>query len=54
MCKNLTVNDVRKVETIKSTSAIKKPLKSQNFASQSKFNKIYHDELKKVGICRNL
>lgn len=44
----------KNIESIKSSNKIQKPLKSQNFEAQSKFCKIYHDELKARGICRNL
>lgn len=47
-------NGLNKIEPIKNTSKIEKPLKSQNLKRQGKFNYLFHVELKKRGICRNL
>lgn len=54
MDKNFSEYKVENIKPIKSSSKIQKAPKSQNSKPQSKFNKIYHDELKKRGICRNL
>lgn len=42
------------VQPIKSTRKTEKSPYCQNLKPQSKFNKLYHDELKKRGICQNL
>lgn len=54
MNKNFSEYEVKIIKPIKSSNKIQNAPKSQNLKPQSKFNKIYHDELKARGICRNL
>ena len=54
MDKNFSEYGVKIVKPIKLSNKIQNASKSQISKPQSKFNKIYHDELKKRGICRNL
>ena len=54
MDKNFSEYRIKIIAPIKSSNKIQNSPKSQNLKPQSKFNKIYHDELKVRGICRNL
>lgn len=54
MDRNFSEYKLEIIKPIKSSNKIQNAPKSQNLKPQSKFNKIYHDELKARGICRNL